>query len=176
MYKFLSRNGQLVTWIVGAVIVVAFFGTAFNAPDTLGPQIFKDGTTPLPASEILDKLVNIHYFDVGFFATYALLGLAVAATLLLSLFNFVRNFSMDSLKNMIPVLVILVVFFIAYSTYQPEISDAYAVKKARVDFEVGANASQIVSGGITAALFALGAAFVSLVVLELFNFVKSFIK
>jgi hypothetical protein len=173
MYKFLSKRGTLIATIVGGVLAIAFLIVATGTvPNGLSPDIFRDGTTPKPTSEVKDILAGIKSFDIGFYTTYVFLALAAAAAVILSLFNFVKNFSVNNLKSLIPILVLIIVFFVVYSTYSPDTSDVYAVKKVRKTFEVMNNESQIISGGIWSAGFGLLAALASLAVMEAINIFK----
>lgn len=173
MYNFLSKNGQTIATVLGAIIVVVFIAIAVGSvPEGLGPDTFKENNVPLGTEAKLAKLEEIKSFDFGLYATYALLAFAVAAAVILSLIYFVTNFSLQTLKGMLPVIVLLVVFLIVYSSYNPDTSDVYQVLAARKKYDVGASESQMVSGALTTSLFALGAAVVSLVVMEVLNFFK----
>jgi len=173
MYNFLSKRGTLIATVVGGVLSILFLLTAVNGvPEGLSPDIFKDGATPRPTSEVVGILAGIKAFDIGFYTTYIFLALATAAAIILSLINFAKNFSLNSLKSMLPVVVLIIVFFVVYSTYQPDNSDVYAVKSVRKVFNVDNNASQIVSGGIWSAGFGLLAALASLAVMEVINIFK----
>ena len=171
MYNFFSKNGQTLSFVTGiaiSVIFVLMILTNMNGRE-LSADTFKDGGVTMEAPQVLETLQGINLFDFGFYATYALLITAIAAAVLLSLFYFFTNFQVSALKNLAPILVLFVVFFVIYSSYSPDESDVYKVKVARDLFSVGDTESQIVSGGITAVLFGLAAACVSLVVAEVVN-------
>jgi hypothetical protein len=173
MYNFLSKNGQTIATVIGAIIVVVFIAIAMGSvPEGLGPDTFKENDVPLPTEAKLAKLEEIKSFDFGLYATYALLAFAVAAAVILSLIYFVTNFSLQTVKGMLPVLVLLVIFFIVYSSYNPDTSDVYQVLAARKKYDVGVSESQLVSGALTTSIVALGGAVVSLVVMEVLNFFK----
>lgn len=173
MYNFLSKNGQTIATVLGAVVSVAFILMAVTgAPEGLGPDTFKENNVPVPAAEALTILEGIKSFDFGFYITYIFLAVAVGAAIILSLVYFVTNFSLKSLRTLIPIIVMAIIFFAIYSSYNPDVADVYQVKLARNAFGVSNGQSQIISGAITTAIFSLAATAISLVVMEVLNFFK----
>lgn len=174
MYKFLSKNGQLLSFVVGiALSVICLISIFAGIGDrVISAEMFKDGGgVVMSTSEIKNVLDTVNIFDFGFYSTYALLILAIAAAILLSLWYFVRNFEVKALRSLVPIIVILVIFFIVYSSVDPDM-DAYAVKVARDNFGIGenlSNESQIVSAGITTAGWTLLATFASFIIAEIVN-------
>lgn len=174
MYKFLSKNGQLLSFVVGIVISLIFVVSILTGigDRVMNADMFKDGGgVVMSTSEIKDVLDSVSIFDFGFYSTYVLLTVAVAAAILLSLWFFVTNFSVKALRNLIPIIIMLVIFFIVYSSYSAD-TDAYLVKVARDAFSVGDNESKLVSAGITTALWSLVATVAVAVVVEIVNFFR----
>lgn len=172
MYKFLSKNGVTVAAVLGGVISIAFLVIASSSvPEGLGPDYLKDASGPLMGDALLSKLEGIGSFDLGFYATYAFLILAVAAAVLLSLIYFVTNFSVKSLRTLIPILVLIVVYFIVSSSFDPT-ADSYVVKSAIKKFGVSTGESKIITGGIYAAGVALASLVASVVITEVVNIFK----
>ncbi len=173
MYKFLSKNGLTVAAVIGGILSVAFLAIASSSvPEGLGPDFLKDSSgKPMGITELETTLDGVTSFDVGFYVTYVFLGLAVAAAVLLSLWYFATNFSLKSLKTLIPIIVLAVVFFVVFSSYGVD-ADSYSVKKVAKIFEVSDGDSKIISGGITTAIFALFATVGSIAVTEVINLFK----
>lgn len=173
MYKFLSKNGLTLAAVIGGVLSVAFLAIANSTvPENLGPDSLKnDAGKPMGLGDLETYLDKISSFDVGFYSTYVFLGLAVAAAVLLSLWYFVTNFSLKSLRTLIPIIVLAVVFFVVSSSYGVD-ADSYTVKTVAKTFEVDSGDSKIISGGITTAIFALFATVASVAVTEVINFFK----
>lgn len=171
MYKFLSKNGQILSFAVGIVISLIFVMTILTNMNgrELSADTFKENGVAMEAPQVAKTLEGITLFDFGFYATYGLLIACIAAAILLSLLYFFMNFKVSALKGLVPIIVLLVIFFVVYSSYSPDASDVYKVKVARDAFVVGDGASKIVSGGITTAGFALAAAFISFIAAEVVN-------
>lgn len=171
MYNFLSRNGLSISFILGFAIVVIFLGTAMSSMGdaVIDGEMFKENGVAMGAAQAEVVLKQTKLFDFGLYATYILLVVAVVTAILLSLAYFFMNVTLNSLKSLLPIIVLAIVFFIAYTTYSPDLSDVYAVKTARNQFGVENGASQLVSGSITVSLFALAATVVSLAATEIYN-------
>ena len=140
MYNFFSKNGQTLSFVIGiavSVIFVLMILTGMNGR-VLNSDTFKgEGGVAMETPEVLQTLEGIKMFDFGFYSTYTLLIVAVAAAILLSLLYFFMNFKVSALKGLAPILIMLVIFFVVYSSYSPDASDVYKVKVARDAFGVG---------------------------------------
>ena len=171
MYKFLSKNGQIISFAVGIVISLVFLMTVLSkvGDQELSADTFKENGVAMETPQVVETLEGITLFDFGFYATYGLLIVSIAAAVLLSLAYFFMNFKVSALKGLIPIIVMAIIFFVVYSSYNPDASDIYKVKVARDAFFVDDGASKIVSGGITTAGFALAAAFISFIAAEIVN-------
>jgi type III secretory pathway component EscS len=170
MYKFLSKHGQTVAFVIGVGVSVLFMLFIFIdlGGKELTSETFKTDGVPMEGAQLMETLEGIKAFDFGFYATYALLILSIVAAVVLSLLYFLTNFQLSALKDLVPMLVLVVVFMVVYNSYDPD-TDAYLVKVARDTFSVGDVESRIVSGGITTSIFALFAAFASFIVAEIVN-------
>ena len=144
MYKFLSKYGQLIGFALGAVPILLFVLILL-----IGGE---------------DAAIN--------FELYAGLFLLVVGIVVLvgwSLYQIAAN-PKGSVKGLIGVGALLVVFLVIYFTATPE--TAGSLGKTRIEFDISDNQTKFITGGIgLAIILALGAA-LSFFYSEVRNFFK----
>ncbi len=161
MYKFLTKNGQLIAFGLGLFIVLIFLGIVFGGLEEF--NMIEE-----------DKQNQSNLFNFGLTAVLILTVVCALAMVAFGIIQVATNLK-GSLKGLIGLGVILIVFFIAYSSGAGA-EEVGAVKasmdKAGID-AVGADWRKgFISGGIITTL-ALGAlAVLSFVGSEILNFFK----
>ena len=154
MYKFLTKNGQLLAFGFGSLITVIFL-LMVNG----GVEEFTDlGKNP--------ERFQTTIFDFGLMAA---IGLAIAAAviwLLFGLFQTVTN-PKGAIKFLVGIAVIGILFGIAYN-----MADGNVTQKWADDFNITEGISKFVGGAITTTVGLCIAATVIFVLGELRNFFK----
>lgn len=160
MYKFLTKHGQSLAFGLGVLLTLIFLGSVYG------------GLEEFTQLEIADKKDNTRermgttIFNFGLYISAIMTVVAGAVWLLFGLFQTATNFK-SSLKFIIGLVVLIAVFFAAYSSADPTVKDIWAS-----DFGITPTISKFVGGALvttfglcilTAAVFILG---------ELRNFFK----
>lgn len=159
MYKFLIKNGQSLAFLLGAGISILF-----------GILIFvgiKDRSLPEMTN---DALMETTIFNFGIQASIALI--LIAAFLVFVVFaiaGLVRDFK-GSLKVLLGIGIILLIFFIFYSISQPEA--AGKIKELVDERGMSDSVSKFISAGIKTTGTLLGLTVVIWVFSELRNALK----
>lgn len=164
MYKFLTKNGQSIAFIVGTVIVLLFFAMVVTSQDY-------DVFTDMDADGVKDtKRYAFGMFDFGLMATVALIVVGYILMLGFGLFQAATNIK-GSLGAIAGLAVIAIIFAIGYSMTELEtVGPVY--KSAVLKFELTDGVRKFVGGSITTgvALVAIGA--IAIVLSEIRNFFK----
>jgi len=148
MYNFLSKNGQLIAFIVGVILVIAFWVSAFA------------GINSFSGTPTEEDLFGSTAFDVGLVGARIL---AIIAFILMLIF-IVRSVIMNpkaSLPLIIAALAIVVLFFIFKGM------DAGTVTRSMEKYRVSAAEGGIVSGGLWVAILMFFGAWIVLILSEL---------
>ena len=156
MYKFLTKNGQLLAFGLGVLVTIVFLLVIFAG---------------LSDFNMLSKEEQFQssIFNFGLSAAIALTVLAAVAAIAWGIFQMVTN-PKGSLKGLVGVGALVVVFLIFYALASPE--TAGPVKKVLLDFNVSDNQSKLISGSLyTALVLGIGDA-VAFVVSEVINLFK----
>jgi len=156
MYKLLTKNGQLFAFGLGALITVVFLLLIFSG---------------LEDFNLLDKDTRItsDIFNFGMYAGIALVAICALSMLAFGVIQIASN-PKGSLKGLIGIVAIIVIFFIAKSIGTGESAPdlVEAMSKNGVTESVGAN----ISGAILLTALVGGIAVAALVVSEVRNFFK----
>jgi hypothetical protein len=161
MYKFLTKNGQTLAFGLGVVITVIFLATVLsNVGDFTAMEEEKQQET------------NI--FNFGLYGAIALAVIATIAMVIFGLYHVAADFK-GSIKGILGFAVLLVVFFVAYSTASTEASPY--IQGAIDNFEKGGaeftgQNMKFISGGITTTLVLIAVAAVAFVFSEVTNLFK----
>lgn len=155
MYKFLSKNGQLLAFVLGLAITAIFMFSVFSGLDTFN-SLAEDqrGTTDI--------------FNFGLYAAAALTVLAAIAALLGGLAQTASN-PKGALKGILGLAAIAGLYFVGQSFAG---ADAPGVLSALKEFSVTPGQNTWINGAIGGGLSLLGIALAVFVVSELLNFFK----
>lgn len=157
MYNFLVKNGQLVAFLLGVVITLVFLVSVFSGIGEFNmlSEEEQDATT---------------IFDFGLKATVVLIIVTAAAMLLFGIYQVATNFK-SSLKGIIGLVVLIIVFFVTYSAASGEATGAVAEAADKAG-GLSAGNLKFISGSITTALILVGVAAASFVLSEIRNVFK----
>ena len=154
MYKFLTRNGQLVAFGLGVVISLLFLIMVITGLDGFN-SLADDakGTTSI--------------FNLGIYAAIFLVIAGFIAMLAFGIFHVASDLK-GSMKGLIGFAAIIVIFFIAKTMG----SDDTAISRVIEEFNITPGQSSIISGAIFTAIVMAGLAAVAFVFSEIRNFFK----
>jgi len=157
MYNFLVKNGQLVAFLLGVVITVIFLISVFSGIGEFNmlSEEEQDATT---------------IFDFGLIATVVLIIVTAISMLLFGIYQVATNFR-SSLKGIIGLLAILVLFFITYSVASGEPTGAVAEAADKAGGLTPGNL-KFIGGSITTSLILVGVAAAAFVLSEIRNLFK----
>ncbi len=153
MYNFLTKYGQLVSLLVAVLIIVAFYLTASGGMDEFDM---------LPKAEWYTTKI----FNIGLGGAIFLLVLALAAWVIFSVVNIVRN-PKGSLLSLISFIGLVVLFFIFYSMADGDVSAPLYEK-----FGITSNQSKLISAGLNTTLVTLAGAVLAFFGSEVRNFFR----
>ncbi len=157
MYNFLSKNGQVIAFSVGAALTALFLLSAFSGLETFNMQSKEDQWT-----------TNI--FNVGFYAAIALTAICLAAAVVFGLLQMFGNFK-GALKGIIGIVALVAIFFVIYSAVDPSAAPA-DVRAVEEQFEVTAEQSKFISGSIITTIALAGLALATFLIFEVINFFR----
>jgi hypothetical protein len=163
MYKFLTKNGQSISFIVGALLVVASYALIVTSVDY-------ETFTAMDADGIKDKArYGFGLFDFGIGVTALLIAIGAILMLGFGLFQSITNIK-GSLGAVAGLALIGIIFAVGYSTTQLETSGS--VYDAAMKFELGDSTRKFVGGSIMTGVALIGLASLGIVVSEIRNFFK----
>jgi hypothetical protein len=156
MYNFLSKYGQLAAFLLGALITAIFLVSVFS-----GSSDF----SAMPEEEQMQSSI----FNFGLYSALALIVICAIIALAFGIFYMIFHFR-QSLKAVIGIVVLVVIFIIGYSIADPDGTGQLA--QTILEENVQDTASKVISAGMTTT-FVLGIlAIASLVLFEIYNLVK----
>ena len=157
MYKFLTKNGQLIAFGLGLLITLIFLGVAFGGLDDFNALADDERNTS-------------NLFNFGINAAVALAVICAIAMLVFGLLQIVTNFK-SSTKGLIGLGIIVIIFLVGY--FNADIAnESGAVLNSIETMEVDNSSFKFISGGIITALVMSGLALLVFVVSEILNFFK----
>lgn len=161
MYKFLSKNGQTLGFLLGVVVVAIFLISVLSGIGSWNPTS--------------DNKYDTTIFNFGLKASQALVVIAALGMLIFGLFHILTNIK-GSLKGIIGFAALLAVFFIAFNMASGEVEPF--IKGAVENFEgsqgvtMTAGNLKFIGGGISTAIILAGVAAAAFVLSEIRNFFK----
>lgn len=156
MYKALTKHGQLIAFVIGLLVILAFFGSVLGGLDSFNGLSKEDqGTTTI--------------FDLGLKLTVVLFLLCAVAAVLFGIYHMVTN-PKGAMKAIIALVVLGILFFVLYSTSSSETSGIVA--NALEKFDVTEGQSKFISAALKSTLILGAAAALSFVISEIRNFFK----
>lgn len=160
MYKFLVANGQRLAFGLGILITAIFLFSVIGGLDQFNELPDEDQVTTT-------------IFNSGISGAIILIVIAAAALILFGLFQVLSNLK-ASLKGIIGLAVLLVVFFIAYSSANGDAAAEIGPISTAIE-KVGGIAPgnlKFIGGAIVTAMVLIGTAFASFILAEIINFFK----
>jgi len=163
MYKFLTKNGQTISFIVGALLVIALYVLIVSSGDY-------ETFTAMDADGVKDEArYGFGLFDFGIGVTVLLIVVGALLMLGFGLFQSVTDIR-GSLGAVAGLALIGIIFAIGYSTTELETSgEVYNVAKK---FGLEDSTRKFVGGSITTGVTMIGLATLGIVVSEIRNFFK----
>ena len=165
MYKLLTEKGQLFALLLGVLtiaigmgsIVGGIGGAGYSTSDDLN-QIMKNNPE-----------ATFDFFNPAILMVLILIAIALLAWIAFSVWALISD-PKGSLKFLIGLAVMLVFFFILYSTSDAESTGRIGQLVQR--FNVNDTVSKLISGGVKTAVFGISAGFIGAVLLEVYNLFK----
>jgi len=156
MYNFLSKNGQLIAFGLGALLTVVFLAIVFS-----GAEDFS----------LLSKKEQMQtgIFNFGLQSAIALTAICAVAALIFGLIYMVLHFK-SSLRAIIGIAVIAIIFIIGYSVADPNSTGSLA--QTILEFGVQDGASKFISGAMITTGVLGAIAIAGLILFEIYNLVK----
>jgi hypothetical protein len=163
MYNFLSKNGQVVAFSVGVVLVLIFLATAVPGA---GDYYF-DGMSD-------EEIYKVDAFNIGIFTAIALAVICAAGMLLFGLVQIASNLK-GSIKGILGLAVIAILMFAFYSMSQGS-ADHPTIQGAIENYTTSSEGREITAGNlkwissaIRMGLLMAGVAFVALFVMPIIS-------
>ena len=166
MYKFLTKNGQLLAILLGVAVVAIFLITVFSGLGAEGYSVGDDLNQIMKDAPEGEKPA-FDFFNLGLGLTIGLIVIAAIAAVIFGLWQLISS-PKQSLKGILGVVAIAAIFFAFYSSAEPAMANAGILDK----FDVSDNVSKLISGGIWTTLILLGGAFAIMVLSEVRNLFK----
>jgi len=157
MYNFLVKNGQRLAFGLGLVIAVIFFAIASSGLEEFNMLSKEEQATT-------------SIFNFGLSATIFLVIAAAVLMLGFGLWHVATNFK-GSLKGLVGLAVLVIVFFISYSTASGEATGAIARAAEKVG-GLSPNQLKFVGASISTAGILIGLATLGLIASEVRNFFR----
>ncbi len=158
MYSFLTRNGQTVAFGIGlliAIIMVVTIAGGVGDWSQIGENDMARYDTTI--------------FNFGMKASFALMFFCALAAIVFGIYHLATN-PKGALKGIIGLVAVIALFFIIYSSADPQVD--MLEKMAKLDFNVTPGQSQMITGAIWTALILAGLSVVATAVSEIINFFK----
>lgn len=161
MYNFLVKNGTAVAMGVGTVVTLIFIISVWAGLSGSGYDLSTD-------------LLNVDYksvnaFNLGMYLTIVLGAIAIILMLVGIAYDLVSN-RKSSMKMIIGLLVLIVVFVILYSTASYDTGGNWDYLNN--EFGVGESSSKFISAGIWSCIILMIVAVLAIAVSEARNFFK----
>lgn len=156
MYKFLSKNGQLIGFGLGALVSILFLISWLSGTSSM---------MALPEEERYKTGI----FDIGLIGSLFLIGLALIAVVVFGFTHTASNFK-SSVRGLIGVGILVVIFIISYSTASAETSGIVA--DAAQKMGASDNTIKLIGAGINTVIILSIITFGALILSEVRNFFK----
>lgn len=160
MYKFLIKNGQLLSVLVSVVVIAIFFIFVIVGLNNSGFDMSTD--------------LNMHkkdvtFFDAGLYLTVALFVVAVLAWILFAVYHLVTN-PKGSIKFMLGGLVMVGVFVLFFFMTNSEVTGKLAELMSKLS--ITDTVHRMISGGISTSIVLAAVAVIVMLGTELVNIFK----
>ena len=157
MYKFLSKNGQVIAFGLGLILTVVFFISVFGGIEefNLMPE---------------ETQAETSIFNVGIWAAIILSVLCVIAAIAFGIFQMVTN-PKGALMGIVGIAFLAIVVLAFYFGMDAE-SGSAGVKAAMVENAITSNQSAMINAGLGTALVLGFGAVAAFVLSEIYNIFK----
>ena len=160
MYKFLTKNGQLIAFGLGALITLIFLGIAFSGLDEFNSLVS------------MKKGQETNIFNFGLSASLFLTALCFLLMLGFGVYQVATHFK-SSVKGLIGFAVIIIIFIVASKMGPTSIEEIHPyVAEPMKKYEVTMGQYGLISGGIMTAIVLSIGALLAFVGSEILNFFK----
>ncbi len=164
MYRLLTNKGQLFAIILGVLVVVIFLGSVFSGLSNAGYTMGDDLNAIMKTTD-----QTFDFFDLGLQLTLVLIVIGLLSAVLFGLYQLISA-PKQSIKGIIGMAVIAILFFALYSTAGTDVDSVIGDVIAK--FGVTDNTSKLISGGIMTTLILLGLSLASMLLFEVYNLFK----
>jgi len=156
MYKFLTKNGQLIAFGLGTLLTIIFYA------------LVSTGLEEFTALDLAKDPARFEttIFDFGLMAARGLTGLAAVIAVLFGIYHTATN-PKGAIKVIAGLAVVAVVFGIAYSS-----ADGFVKESWASDFQITPDISKFVEASILTTLGLLGIALAIFILGEIRNLFK----
>ncbi|NNE27385.1 MAG: hypothetical protein HKN09_11130 [Saprospiraceae bacterium] len=165
MYKLLTQKGQLYALLLGILCIAIGMGSIIGGINGAGYSTSDDLNQIMKNNES----ASFDFFNPAISIVLVLILIALVAWIAFSLYALISD-PKGSLKFLIGIAIMLIFFFILYSTSDAESTGRIGQLVQR--FNVNDTVSKLISGGVKTAVFGISAGFLGAVVLEIYNLFK----
>ncbi len=156
MYKFLTKNGQLLAFGLGALLAILFLIFWLGGQESLDA---------LPK----ETKYTTGIFDVGLLGSFGYFIIAALLAVGFAIYQTATNFR-ESLQSIIGIVAMVAIFVVSYSLSQPDHTGI--VGAAAVKMGVSDSTQKLLGGGLTTMYVMFGLAVLALVASEVRNIFK----
>ena len=165
MYSLLAKKGQLFAILLGVGVVIIYLATVIGGIGSAGYDMSSDLNQVLKNN----PEQSFDFFNIGLQLTIALVVIAALAAVVFGLWQMISS-PKNSLKGIIGVAVIALLFFALYSSADTD--TASAISTTIQKFDISDNVSKLISGGILTTGILAGVSLVAMVLFEIYNIFK----
>jgi hypothetical protein len=156
MYKFLAKNGQLLAFGLGVLVIAIFLIFVFSGVDQFNMMT-------------KEEKFQTSIFNFGLGSAVALAIIAFIIAIIAGIIHTILN-PKGSIKGIVSVVALFVVFLIVFAISSP--SETGSLAETIQEFEVSDGASKFITAAITTTLVLLGVAILGLVASGIRNLIK----
>jgi len=161
-YNFLMKYGNLIAMGVSVIILLLFFISINSGMNSMG---FDSNTN------LIDHKDEVNFFNPTLKIAIYMIFIAAIVWVLFGLINLIMN-PKGSLKFLLSFVVVLVLYFVFYSTATVEQSGRLGELLSDPIYHVDGNITKHISAGLKTMLSLFGLSILALVVSEVISFFK----
>ncbi|HHH53324.1 MAG TPA: hypothetical protein ENK91_06670 [Bacteroidetes bacterium] len=161
-YNFLMKYGTLIAMGVSVIILILFFININSGMNAMG---FDSNTN------LIEHKDKINFFNTTLWIAIYMIFIAAIVWILFGLINLVLN-PKGSLKFLISLAVVVILYFVFYSTATVEQSGRLGELLSDPIYHVDANVTKHISAGLKTMLSLFGLSILALIVSEVISFFK----
>jgi fatty acid desaturase len=161
-YNFLMKYGNLLAMVVAILILALFLININSGMNSMG---FDSNTN------LIEHKDKVNFFNNTLWIAIYMIFIAAIVWILFGIYNLVLN-PKGSLKFLISLIVVVVLYFIFYSTATVETSGRLGELLSDSSYHVDGNITKHISAGLKTMLSLFGLSILSLIVSEIISFFK----